>query len=264
MKWITLFALLALATNSWGGTILEVTQASATVKVQAVVSPGGYPAVDISSTSVNISAGNQLIGQFVNPPGVGGQLLLKGIVVGETPNIGVLSQPLSGIAVGVTWHNFIVNRVAMWSVGRNGLGLGQWTGNAITRKDVDDPRNSPSIENEGNHDGITWVDNRLPDGVLGHDPAGRFLRFQIAGKNVASVSSAAFTVQGVVESTAGFKFPDGSIQTTAAGSTSNVFDSIVLTPRATAPASPVQGTIYINSVSKQAYWWDGSQWLVAW
>lgn len=259
-----LFALALLASAAHGGTILEVTTASATVKVQAVVAPGGYPAVDISSTSVNISAGNQLVGQFVNPPGVGGQLLLKGIVVGETPNIGVLSQPLSGIAVGVSWHNFIVNRVAMWSVGRNGLGLGQWTGNAITRKDADDPRNSPSIENEGNHDGITWIDNRLPDGVLGHDPAGRALRFQIAGKNVASVSSAAFTVQGVVESTAGFKFPDGTVQTTAAGAGSNVFDSIVLTPRASPPASPAVGTIYMDSTTNQARWWNGSAWIVAW
>ena len=246
------------------GTILEVSTASATVKVAATVAPGGTPGVVISSNSVDLYSGGILGAQLINSPSNGMQLLLKGPTVGEKPNLGCITNPNSGLSVSAGWTNFIYNGTAMWSVGRNGVGVGQFTGNAITRKDSDDPRNSPSIENEGNHDGITWIDNRLPDGVLGHDPAGRFLRFQIAGRNVASVSSAAFTVQGVVESTAGFKFPDGTVQTTAAGASSNVFNFVVFAPQAAPPASPAVGTLYLDSGTNQFRWWNGSQWLVAW
>lgn len=170
----------------------------------------------------------------------------------------------------------------MWSIGRNGLGVGQITGNSVHRKDSDDTRVSPSIEVEGNHDGLTWIDNRQPDGVLGHDVAGRFVRFQVGGNNTLSagrygvqigthtvaqdgVTNSTLTVAGRVESlSGGFKFPDGTVQTTAAGATTNVFTSIVLTPQSVAPASPAIGTLYIDSNTNQARWWNGSQWLVAW
>ena len=276
-----LLLLLAAAPAIHAGTILEVTTASATVKVTATVAPGGTPGVVISSNSVDLYSGGVLGAQLVNSATHGMQMLLKSPTVGEKPNLGSISNPNSGLAVSAGWTNFIFNGAAMWSVGRNGVGVGQFTGNAVHRKDSQDPRNSPSIETELNHDGITWINNRMPDGVMGHDPTGRFLRVQVAGNNALSVGAygvqigtytvsqsagaSALTVAGPIESVAGgFKFPDGSVQTTAATGAPNVFDTLVLTPRATAPAAPVPGTVYINSVSKQAFWWDGSQWLVAW
>lgn len=283
MKRILSICIIALPIIACAGTVVEVSDSSASWKVKNVFAPGGSPALTISSNTIDIYSNGIQVGQFRNTPSEGGQLLLKGPTVSETPNIGCLTNPLSGISVSAGWTHFLFNRAAMWSIGRNGVGVGQITGNAVHRKDSQDPRNSPSIETEGNHDGITWIDNRLPDGVLGHDPMGRFLRFQVGGVNSMSigrygvqigtytlaqdgVTNSTLTVAGTIESlSGGFKFPDGTIQTTAAtGPSSNTFDYIVLTPRLTPPSNPVPGTVYISSATKQGYWWDGSQWLVAW
>ena len=280
-KLSAVLALLVFASALRAGTILEVTTASATVKVNATVAPGGVPGVVVSSNTVDLYSGGVLGAQLVNSPSNGMQLLLKSPTVGERPNLGAISNPLSGIYISSTWSGFVYNGAAMWSIGRNGVGVGQITGNAVHRKDSQDPRNSPSIETELNHDGVTWINNRMPDGTLGHDPSGRFLRFQVAGNNSMSVGAygvqvgiftasqlpgvSTLTVAGTIETTSGgIKFPDGSVQTTAAGASSNVFDSIVLTPRSTPPASPAVGTLYIDSNTNQARWWNGSQWLVAW
>lgn len=278
--WLGLIGCLGLR----AGTVTEVLDASSTLKVPLHVKPGGVDALKVSSKTVDFYSDGILGAQIANHPSYGMQLLLKGPTVGEKPNIGCLTNPASGISVSAGWSAFLFNGTAMWSVGRNGLGVGQITGNAVHRKDADDTRITPSIETELNHDGVTWIDNRMPDGTLGHDPTGRFLRFQVGGNNTLSVGKfgvqigtytksqdgvahSTLTVQGRIESLdGGFKFPDGTVQTSAAQSqsTTPTFDYIVLTPRATAPASPVEGTLYINSVTKQAYWWDGVQWVVAW
>lgn len=267
--------------NCRAGSIMDVSVTSATVKVNTTISPASVQAIYVSSTSVDLSAGGALIAQVTNSGTNGGQVLLKNPTISETPNIASMANPLTGISITNGLTSYCYNRTAMWSFSRNGAGLGYLMGNAITSKDADDT-SIPAINNEINNDGIMWIDNRQPDGILGHDVSGRFLRFKVGGNRSLSIGrygvqigtytvaqdgviNSTLTVAGRVESTVGgFKFPDGSIQTTAASSSSNVFTSIVLTPQSTPPTSPVIGTIYIDSNTNQARWWNGSQWLVAW
>lgn len=280
LPWLLLFS----ACMATAGTIVEVTVSSSTLNVPFHVSPGGVKAISVSSKTIDMYTDGILGAQLTNSVANGTQLLLKGQVVGERPNIGCLTNPLSGIGVSAGWTLFVFNGTAMWSVGRNGAGVGQITGNAVHRKDADDNRLMPSIETELNHDGITWINNRMPDGVLGQDPMGRFLRFQVGGNNTLSVgrygvqvgtytksqdgvTNSTLTVAGTVESlSGGFKFPDGTTQTSAAQgqSTTPTFDFIILTPRLTPPPSPAVGTVYIDSTTGQGLWWNGTQWLVAW
>jgi len=276
---ISTFTLTATVLNA--GVIYDVTSTSATFKVPMYVSPLNVPSLYVSSKTVDMYSEGTLTAQVANSVTTGYQFLLKSQVLGEKPNIATFSNPATGFSISPGVSSYIYNGTAMWSFGRNGAGLGQFTGNAITAKDADD-LSDPAISNEGNHDGIMWIDNRMPDGIIGHDVKGRFLRVKVGGKRALSIGSdtvqvgvytpsvdvltaSTLTVGGRIESlSGGYKFPDGSVQTTAATGTGNVFDSIVITPRATPPASPVVGTIYINSITKQAYWWEGSQWLVAW
>jgi hypothetical protein len=160
------------------------------------------------------------------------QILLPDPVIGERPQFGSINSPLSGFSTGNGVQNVINNGTANVSWGRHGDGaLGQ-VFNAGTG--LETQMTEPTLENEGNHDGIYWIDNRAPDGVFGHDPSGRFLLFDVGGTRIFRVGnsgvgigtpiiSSTLTVNGPIESkNGGYKFPNGSIQLTAATGGSQV------------------------------------------
>ena len=65
---------------------------------------------------------------------------------------------------------------------------------------------------------------------------------------------------GTIESmSGGFKFPDGTTQTTAFVGSSACTDH---GPLSSAPASPTECARYFNTVTKQFYGWNGSSWVI--
>ena len=70
-----------------------------------------------------------------------------------------------------------------------------------------------------------------------------------------------FSVNGVINSmTGGFKFPDGTTQTTAAGAPyTGCADHGALS---SAPGSPTECARYYNTTTKQMYMWNGISWVI--
>jgi hypothetical protein len=170
--------------------------------------------------SVIISANPNQYGQI--------QLRIPGAIIGEVPILADMTGT-SGLSVERTSIGFDIQTVSYLSLSNALAHNSLMTFNQGTSTD---PLGLyPTVGNEQDRDGWSFIDNST-EGVHNLHPEKRFLDFQVAqnhivrmgaygvfvgtAPSVSSISSSTLTVAGRIESlSGGFKFPDGSLQTTA-------------------------------------------------
>ena len=199
-------------------------------------SVGGPYAVSITTT-------NGLVQMLMPPP-----------TVGEKPTYADILGT-NGMVPAMGCTGFVQDSTTRFSV-CNGVGTSSLlTFNAAP---FSDPwTGSPMFGGEQDHDGISWVDNLIGGGTFPGNILGRFLDFNVGSAhnlrvgyggvsiNTTTVGPSTLTVNGRIESLAGgFKYPDGSIQTTA-----SVGGSVSI------------GATVGSSAANQLLYTDGSQML---
>lgn len=244
-----LFALLLLASTVKAGDLVNITTESATVNIPVTISDQGvqiFRAESVEASGLRY-----------------GRILLPNVPVSEKPNLANFTNPNTGLSLSSNDIIVIHNGTADFSFSRD-----TWDGGGVvlihnaTRQE---PLGNalPVFSNELNKDGIFWIDNRLPDGVVGHDPSGRSLLFDVGrhyplrvGYNGIDVTTMTVTA---------IQFRDGSIMTTvptgggSGGGGSGCQDDGALS---SAPSTPGVCESYFNTVDHQKYMWNGSAWVI--
>lgn len=134
--------------------------------------------VDVDVNTRKIAAGGFDTAIFVRDGGVS-KILVPSPGVSERPSIACVSEPRTGIAPSVTNVSIVIQNTTGWTFQKGGDGFWGLMHNSGNLRKDGDTYQFGNIFDEVNKDCIAWVDNRLPDGVLGHDVGGRFIVFRI-------------------------------------------------------------------------------------
>jgi hypothetical protein len=212
------FALVFGGGGGGGGTPIT---ASSTVTVAAVLITGQTsPTITASdSTTVELSVAGTSVVKLTTSTSNHAQMLVRDQLEGDKPNIASFNYPTTGINVG-SQLSIIKNGGAIWTLGTKSGPLGTYAGITISGGTVKDNEIGPpqiSPEGTAQYDGISWVDNRLPDGVVGHDASGRFVMLEVNKNRMFRVGSNGV---GVHISTSSGSIPGGSL---AVGATNGQF-----------------------------------------
>ncbi|RTL20766.1 MAG: hypothetical protein EKK55_17425 [Rhodocyclaceae bacterium] len=148
--------------------------------------------VGTNETSMSLTASGSTVVVITTSPG-NGKILVPNSTITERPSIASIGFPTTGMHYGNTTTDVIINNNSTHQFSKSGDGYFNMVMMGSMRKDGDGHL-YPRIHSEINHDGINWVDNRLPDGTVGHDLNGRFIDYEIGGatKFRVGVSSAGF------------------------------------------------------------------------